>query len=415
MAAEIRFPRLGWSMEEGRFVGWLQGSGKEIAVGQPLFEMEGEKAVQEIEAVEAGRLYIPANSPKPDTVVAVGTLLGYLLAPGEMPPDEGTGSGSATAEATPEVTLSNTADTQGESESPQVSTSDTERHEIVEYRTATPRARRAAEQLGIDWEKLSGSGRGGRVRERDVLAYDAQLDTPLSEPKPVALSSSLSPRRKVIAERLRRSLSHVIPVTLTTKADVTKLVAMREQFKSAQAKWVPSYTDMVAKLLTGVLSKHPQVSVRWNEERSRLIAVGGDAVDIGIAVDTADGLLVPVVRGVGTQSLVSITQQTQELIGRARAGRLSGRDTGGAVTSLTNLGAYGIDAFTPIINFGEVTILGMGCIRREPVFSVGDRVESRQVMTLSLTFDHAVVDGAPAAAFLRDLVAAIEDGSGLIP
>lgn len=411
MAAEIRFPRLGWSMEEGRFVGWLQGSGKEIAVGQPLFEMEGEKAVQEIEAVEAGRLFIPENSPKPDTVVAVGTLLGYLLAPGEMPPNEGSGGDSSA----PEVIAASAAVMPVENEPLPIVSSDTVRSEVVEHRHATPRARRAAEGLGIDWQKVSGTGRGGRVRERDVLALEAQLDALPSEGKAVAVSSGLSPRRKVIAERLRRSLSHVIPVTLTTKADVTKLVAMREQFKSAQAKWVPSYTDMLAKLLTGVLIKHPQVSVRWNEEHSALIAVGGEGIDIGIAVDTADGLLVPVVRGVETQTLVSITQQTQELIGRARAGRLTSRDAGSAVTSLTNLGAYGIDAFTPIINFGEVTILGMGCIRREPVFTVGDRVESRQVMTLSLTFDHAVVDGAPAAAFLRDVVAAVEDGSGLIP
>jgi pyruvate dehydrogenase E2 component (dihydrolipoamide acetyltransferase) len=403
-------------MEEGRFVGWLQGSGKEIAVGQPLFEMEGEKAVQEIEAVESGRLFIPENSPKPDTVVAVGTLLGYLLAPGEMPPNEGSGGGAGA----PEATVANAAVTSVENEPPPVNSSDllssdTVLSEIVEHRHASPRARRAADGLGIDWQKVSGTGRGGRVRERDVLAYGAQLDASPSERKSVEVSSGLSPRRKVIAERLRRSLSHVIPVTLTTKADVTKLVALREQFKSAQAKWVPSYTDMLAKLLTGVLTKHPQVSVRWNEEHTAVFAVGGEGVDIGIAVDTAAGLLVPVVRGVETQTLVSITQQTQELIGRARAGRLSSRDAGGAVTSLTNLGAFGIDAFTPIINFGEVTILGMGCIRREPVFTVGDRVESRQMMTLSLTFDHAVVDGAPAAAFLRDLVAAIEDGSGLIP
>ncbi|MBX7168735.1 MAG: 2-oxo acid dehydrogenase subunit E2, partial [Pirellulales bacterium] len=262
---------------------------------------------------------------------------------------------------------------------------------------ASPRARRVAKELGIDWRSLSGSGVNGRVRERDVRAAGAT-------PRP---ASSLSPRRRAIAERLRASSRQTVPVTLTTTADCTNLVALREQFKAARAEHVPTYTDFIACLVAGVLKRHPQLAVRW-EQGDALVGVGEDAFDIGIAVDAPQGLIVPVVRDVLHKSLLRVTQESRTLVDKARAGRLASPELHGAVITLSNLGALGIDAFTPVINYPEIAILGLGAVRRVPVIGLDERIVAREKMVLSLTFDHAAIDGAPAARFLGDVAAAID-------
>lgn len=477
MAEEIRFPRLGWSMEEGRFVGWLRKSGDTIREGDPLFEMEGEKAVQEIESVGSGILFIPTTAPDPDSVLGVGAVLGYLLAPGEVPPGEAgspiasaggaktvgsnhdrspqeqllagglglpeeelpqddsdaseqgvVGTSSPGGPASPSVRRQarqlgvDIARVVGSGRSGRVTAADVARHsrsevdaailEIeseemasVQGKTASPRARRAAKALGIDWRDVQGSGRSGRVREADVVGSARGQSR-----KPTSSSSSkrFGPRRKAIADRLRASQHATVPVTLHTVADVTGLVAYREQQKVLQSSYVPAYTDLIAKLLAVVLDRHPAMAVRWNGDHTDLDEVPRDAFHIGIAVDTPDGLLVPVVRSVGSRSIEKVVEESRRLIARAREGRLTREEMSGGVMTITNLGAYWIDGFTPIINLPEIAILGLGAIRREPVFREGDRVEARDRMVLSLTFDHAAIDGAPAAAFLKELVTTIE-------
>ena len=489
MAEEIRFPRLGWSMEEGRFVGWLRKSGDTIREGEPLFEMEGEKAVQEIESVGSGILFIPTTAPEPDSVLGVGAVLGYLLAPGEVPPGEAGGpiasAGGAKTDGSnhdrspqeqllagglglPEEELpQDDSDTSeqgvaatsspggpaspsvrrqarqlgvdiarvvGSGRSGRVTAADVARHsrsevdaaileieseemasqrdastdtmDSVQGKTASPRARRAAKALGIDWRDVPGSGRSGRVREADVVgAARGQSRKPTSSS---SSSKRFGPRRKAIADRLRASQRATVPVTLHTVADVTGLVAYREQQKVLQSSYVPAYTDLIAKLLAVVLDRHPAMAVRWNGDHTDLDEVPRDAFHIGIAVDTPDGLLVPVVRSVGSRSIEGVVEESRRLIARAREGRLTREEMSGGVMTITNLGAYGIDGFTPIINLPEIAILGLGAIRREPVFREGDRVEARDRMVLSLTFDHAAIDGAPAAAFLKELVTTIE-------
>ncbi len=197
-----------------------------------------------------------------------------------------------------------------------------------------------------------------------------------------------------------------VPVTLTTAADVTNLVSLRRQMKEGGAKAVPAYTDFAASLAARVLRQHPRLAVRWNEQQDALFAVADSEFHIGIAVDATDGLLVPVVRDILRKSLVGIAEETRALAERARTGRLAAAEMQDAVLTISNLGAYGIDAFTPVINFPEVAILGLGAVRREPVVDSDDRIAVRERMVLSLTFDHAAVDGAPAAAFLADVAAA---------
>lgn len=429
MAKEIRVPRLGWSMEEGVLVRWLKQPGDGVAEGESLFELEGEKAVQEIGSLDAGTFFLPADAPAIGSTVLVGALLGYLLAPGESPPSSSAKGDSSPdglkAAASPEQPAKPDLTTGGPaarrlarklrangaeeaSGAPAVSSAPVGIEKLAgaqrgkNYASATiasPRARRVASELGVDWRTLAGSGAGGRVRESDVRAAAAE--------SPMATSAFgenlLTPRRKAIAQRLRHSRNMTVPVTLTTIADVTNLVALRAQFKSAAAGAVPAYTDLVASLVARTIRRHSRLAVRWSNDGSQLSAVSDDDIHVGIAVDTPAGLLVPVVHDILRKSLVAIAEETRELADKARSGRLTAAEMQMAVISISNLGGYGIDAFTPVINFPEITILGLGAVRRESVVGENDQIAIRERMVLSLTFDHAAVDGAPAAAFLADI------------
>ena len=444
MAEEIRFPRLGWSMEDGRFVGWLKEDGQGVREGEPLFEMEGEKAVQEIESIGSGTLYRSPKGPEPDTVVPVGFLLGYLLAPGELPPDDASGPmesqsaegpgeqtqrpGGAASPSVRRLARELGVDLQsivGTGRSGRVTKQDIAREDgsakiaatepvYAKRLRATPRARRLAERLGIDWQGLVGSGRGGRIREADVQR---------SSSAPKGAGKLFTQRRRAIADRLRYSRDRTIPVTLHTRCDATALVNYRQTIKLSGSPNVPSFTDIIAQQIAIVLAQHPSMRVRWNGDQSDLMLLEPEACHVGLAVDTPEGLLVPVIRDVFNAQLERIATESQRLIGLARSGRLTRAQMDGGVITLTNLGSYGIDAFTPIINYPEIAILGIGAIRPEPIFVEPQRVDNqrvdnqridaqridvRQVMSLSLTFDHAAVDGAPAAAFLKSLVGALE-------
>jgi len=406
---EIRFPRLGWSMEEGRFVGWIKKSGDRIKVGDVLFEMEGEKALQEIESVGNGTLYIPDSSPQPGSTVVVGELLGYLLSDGENPPVKSEAPHSAgPAEDSMHDSVSKIQMPSATDAS--VPTEMDDKGNGVEERIATPRARRLARSQNIDWRALQGSGRGGRIREADVLRkIEAAL--PVRERNINDSENCFTPRRKAIAERLRKSLSRTVPVTLTTVVDVTALVNYRQVQKKLQSQVIPSFTDLFAKYVALVLAKHPAMSLLWNDTLDRLTRVAPEDFHVGIAVDTQDGLLVPVVRNVFSMPLEEIAGHSKKLIEKARSGRLVAAEMADAVITISNLGGFGIDGFTPIVNLPQISILGLGAIRREPVVTGEGTIVVRDRMVLSLTFDHSAVDGAPAAAFLRDLVQEIDNHS----
>jgi pyruvate dehydrogenase E2 component (dihydrolipoamide acetyltransferase) len=209
------------------------------------------------------------------------------------------------------------------------------------------------------------------------------------------------------------SRQQTVPVTLTTRADAANLVNLRDQYKSVGGTaFVPSYQDIITKLVAEVLKKHLLLAGRWDENAVSLPAQ--HELHLGMAVDTGEGLLVPVLRNVGGMSLAQVAAQSKSLIERARAGSLTAADMQGGVFTITNLGAFGIDAFTPVINLPEAAILGLGAVRREPVVVDGSfdgQIVARWQMTLSLTFDHRFVDGAPAARFLQSLVSAVANPS----
>ena len=442
MAFEITIPRLGWSMEEGTFSGWLKQDGDTIQCGDPLFELEGEKAIQEIEAVDAGILRIPANGPQPGSMVKVGAVVGYLVAEGESLPVGQTPDASAIvsgnqelSEGTPSLPTETVAvdaamppaagpsvrrlaresgvaldQVEGTGRGGRILAEDIQRATSQRTRStrtpiASPRARRVAAELEIDWTQLTGTGAGGRIREQDVLAARRAPAAGRRIP--------LTSRRKVIAQRMVASRQQTVPVTLTTKADATNLVNLREQFKTTSGESpIPGYQDIITKLVAGVLRQYPLLAGRWDEDA--IVLPAENEVHIGMAVDTDDGLLVPVLHNAAQLSLIELAAKSRQLVGQARAGKLAAADMQGSVFTITNLGAFGIDAFTPIINVPETAILGLGAIRREPVALDDGGIVSRHQLTLSLTFDHRILDGAPAARFLQNIATAIANPSAAL-
>lgn len=458
MATEILIPRLGWTMEEGIFGEWLQLDGAAIAVGDLLFTVETDKATQEVESLEAGLLHIAPGGPQNGDVVPVGALLGYLLAPGEAIPATPAESSSATASPPVQAGMSDRISAQASASTP------------THQPAISPRARRVARELAVNWVELAGSGITGRIVERDIraaalasaaqslaqpetqpdiritpvarrLAEEAGLDLAAiapakaggriqredvaaaiaaRSPEPPAVETpakstetvqsegvTISRVRRLIAQRMADSAHTAAAVTLTTEADATGLVALREQLKNAlsgRSLPVPSYNDLLIKLTAVALQEHPQLNATWGETEILL----HQAVHIGLAVDTAEGLLVPVVRDVHLKGVRQIAAETQALIQKAQSRHLGPDDLQGGTFTLTNLGMYGIDAFTPLINLPQCAILGVGRILAKP-WVVDNVVVPRQIMALSLTFDHRVVDGGPAARFLNTIREYIEE------
>lgn len=474
MAIEILLPRLGWTMEEGTFVEWLKQDGDTIAPGDVLFTVESDKSLNEVEAFDAGILRIPPDSPAPGSRVPVGTVLGYILAVGEQ---------LAVAGGADEQLAVSGAPSTGNS-----APNTEHRAPLIEHRSPTtaisPRARRVAGELGVDWTCLTGSGKSGRIVERDVRAavqkaVDGGLNTadvgrktavsvtPLAQrlaqelgvdlealsvqlagrridradvekaaaqpvarktedsgqrtattPAPTAAASStaevaqrepMSPTRRVIAERMAASMHTAAPVTLTTEADATELVKLRAQLKADGAgagRAVPSFNDLLIKITAQALTEHPALNARLDGNE----IVQFSQAHVGMAVDTERGLLVVVVRDVQARSLRGITAETARLVERARSGQSAPDELRGGTFTITNLGMYDIDFFTPIINLPECAILGVGRIvpKQVVIDAEAGTVAIRQMMSLSLTFDHRLVDGAPAARFLQRVKQLVE-------
>jgi pyruvate dehydrogenase E2 component (dihydrolipoamide acetyltransferase) len=444
MAQEIIIPRLGWSMEEGTFVAWLKSEGDFVKRGDALFELEGEKATQEIEAVDEGVLRIPITGPKPGSVHKVGAVIGYLVAANDSIPGLANPLQQVYVEAINEadsivaspsvrqlarkvgVQLSQVKATgprgrilqedvhQAKSilsenaQEPVIS----DVSKMLSQQVASPRARRLASSLGIDWKLLIGSGAGGRIRECDVKAASTNLTSPITTAGK-AQRIPISKKRKLIAQRLVASRQLTVPVTLTTKADATNLVNLRNQFKSTNGTHpIPSFQDIITKLVAEVLKEHMFLAGRWDEDV--IVLPAHHELHIGMAVDTEDGLLVPVIRNVAGLNLRDVAVQSKSLVQQAREGKITAAQMQGGVFTITNLGAFGIDSFTPVINYPEAAILGLGAIRKEPVFLDDGKVVAQLQLALSLTFDHRIVDGAPAARFLQALVSAIVNPSAFL-
>jgi pyruvate dehydrogenase E2 component (dihydrolipoamide acetyltransferase) len=455
MAYEVVMPRLGWNMETGALSSWRKQDGDFVNAGDILLEVESEKAVQEVEALESGILHIPPGSPSPGQVVPVGTPLAYLLQEGEELPVK--------INAPPGQALNESRQTHSSAPTKPVPTISGRKAKAI-----SPRAARVAAELGIDWSNLKGSGRTGRIVERDVrewdalqhntspssiearfspvarrLAQDMGLDLDIlaaqmpgkriertdvetairaalkAAPHPGKPSSEkvgvkafartvqpISPIRQITADRLASSAHTAAGVTLTTEADATELVRLRRQLKDDEAPHIPTYTDMIICLTAHALVEHPALNAHFDGET--IIQPG--VVNMGLAVDTERGLLVPVLLSAHSKSLRQIAQESEVLIGKARSGRIQSGEMQEGTFTITNLGMYEIDAFTPIINLPECAVLGVGRIIPKQVVVEADteQVAIRHMLSLSLTFDHRLVDGAPAARFLQRVKQLVE-------
>jgi len=407
-------------MEEAVFVEWLREDGDEVRAGEPIFSVETDKAVQEIESLDAGILRLASNGPKKGDTVKVGDVLGYLAQEGEPQTDTpGWPPAPAGRPARPlalQKVGERQADSPGGPPAPAARPARPLALQKAGERQAppvTPRAAKRALLEGVDLRAVQGTGRGGRIREADVLAaLKGKPGTPAVSPAAVAPSLPPIPGRDVpvttlrrtIAERMHRSKTLTAPVTLTTRVDAGALVRLREGMKKkAKDKNVPAYGDIIMREVAQVLVEHPALNARWEEGHIRF----PDAVNIGFAVDTEAGLVVPVVRDAPKRSLQELADFTRDLAERAKTRRLSAEEMSGGTFTITNLGTAGIDAFTPIVNWPECAVLGAGRITQEPVVK-GKKVVVGDRLWLSLTFDHRIVDGAPAARFLDAVKGRIE-------
>ncbi|MBV9545719.1 MAG: 2-oxo acid dehydrogenase subunit E2 [Chloroflexi bacterium] len=356
MPTEVAMPRLGWDMQVGSIAEWLKREGDQVEAGDAICMIAGDKATTELEAPESGTLHISPEAPEPGVEVPVGTLLAYLLGPGEDVPQAAPGENAPVAA----------------------------RQRIV----ATPRARRAAAQLGLDWRTLNGTGRGGRILERDVQA---------AQPQPQPASTSV---RRLTADRMARSASIVAPVTLVTEADATELTRLR-----SLATEPPSITALLVKITAIALLEHPLM----NSELTDAGVVQHTEVNVAIAIDSEHGLVAPVIRDAATSTVETIEREAERLIDAARSNTLRGDDLQRATFTISNVGMYEIDAFTPIVNLPNCAILGVGRIVPRPVVvDETEKIAVRRMVTLNLTFDHRVVDGAPAARFLQRIKHLVE-------
>lgn len=396
MAVDIQMPLLGDVMQEGTLVEWLRPDGARVAKGEPIYRLETDKVSLEVEAPATGILQ---QVVAPGTVVPVNGLLGRILAEDETPPPVPAGAEGA-ARAAGAVAAGPPAPPPAAPE---------------EIR-ASPAARRLARELGVDLAAVAATARGGRIREADVQAFAARAAAPRpagdgAAPAAARQVRPLAGRRRVIAERMHRSLQQMAQLTISQQVDVTECVRLREQLLQLWAAdgLRPTYTDFVLRAAALALREHPDLNATLEDDGLVL----HDAIDIGLAVDAPEGLIVPVLRGVDRLSLREVARASADLAERARANRLAPDDVQGGTFTVTTLGALGIDFFTPIVNPPQVAILGIGRVFPQLALEAG-RVVERHALYLNLSFDHRALDGAPAARFLNRVKALLELPIGLL-
>lgn len=437
MATRLIMPKLGMAMKEGVLSKWLKEDGAAVAAGDVIAIIVTKKITYELPAPAAGILH---RKVRAQATCSVGAVIGYVTAPGESMPEM---EGGAVVPAELEVAAMPAAEAgagihkhNGEGEKqpapappveggfvvatpaarrlareagidlsfitgigPNNRVTEEDVRAYLEGRSRiliTPAARRLAEGHGLDITRIAGSGAGGRITEEDVQRL---ITPPLPEApaeKPAAAKTiPFVGMRQMIADNMLGSLHGMAQVSVSTEVDVTELVELREQLKQ---KFEVTYTDLIVKAAAQALRQHPRLNATLEGDAIRLL----DEINIGVGVALEEGLIVPVIRDADRLDLREISAAVRDLAAKARSNTLSLEEVTGGTFTITNLGAYGVDVFTPIINPPEAAILGVGRIVEKLAIYRGEAAR-RSMMVLSLTFDHRVVDGAPAAAFLQTL------------
>jgi pyruvate dehydrogenase E2 component (dihydrolipoamide acetyltransferase) len=403
---EVPMPKLSMTMEEGELITWVKQEGDQVRAGEVICEVNSDKVEMEVESPADGTLVryaaaegdiVPVGAPIATLATEAEDLLGGLF----EPPAEDGGDGAAPAVETPAA--------QAEAAGP---------------KPVVPAARRKAAELGVDLAAVSGTGPDGLVRVGDVEAAAAapagavdgrEQPAPPSVPAaPAAVSDAdveevpLSPMRRVVARRLVESMQSTPHFYLTVTVDAERLLGFRadlnRQLQERGEDLKVSVNDLIVKACAALLRVNPDLNVSFGGDRLLV----HKRVHMGIAVAVDGGLVVPVVRDADQKTLTQVAREARELVGRARSGRLAGDEMGGGTFTVSNLGMFGIDQFTAVINPPEAAILAVGAALAEPVVTADGAVEVHRRMRLTLSIDHRALDGATGAGFLQQLKTALE-------
>jgi pyruvate dehydrogenase E2 component (dihydrolipoamide acetyltransferase) len=409
MAVEIVMPRMGLTMEEGTVIAWLKQENQPVAAGEPLLEIETDKSTVEIESPSSGILR--QIIAKPGETVPVGAVIGYLAASGEV----GKVKASPAARRIARQLGISLAHVAGSGPGGRIvawnvadlSEQQTEKPVVK----ASPLAQKVAADLSVDLERVQPTGQGGRVTRADVERV-ASATAPQREAQEEG--SSLVPfektpptrQQRIMAERMSGSFRNAPHFYLHVEVNASKLTALRLSLLEKTEKrfgFRLTYTDILVKYSAMTLLRHPHVMRQWTEDG----LLQPNNADVGIAIDTSDGLIVPVIRGAASSGLAEIARQRLELSERAQAGKLLPQELELGVFTITNLGMFGIDSFDAILNPPQAAILAVGRIKERAVVVDGQIIPA-PMMNLSLSVDHRILDGASAARFLGDLVELLE-------
>ncbi len=407
MAEVIRMPRMSDTMEEGVIVGWLKNEGDDIEPGDILAEVETDKATMELESYWEGKLLHIAIKEGPVPVDAVVAVVGeegedykaLLESEGQVSSDKKEDSGEDSTAEKEKPEQSAEKEEKKESEKPAAPTpSDDDRTK------ASPLARKMASDKGIDLSLISGSGDGGRIIKRDVeKAIESGVKTPAPS-SAISIQSGedqtirLSQMRKIIGKRLSESKYTSPHFYLTVEVDMDNAIAARKSLNAGDEDVRISFNDIVIKAVAMALRKHPYVNASIDDEK---ITLHGD-INIGVAVAVDEGLMVPVIHHADYKSLSQIKAEIGDLARRARDRKLKPEEMQGNTFTISNLGMFGIDEFTAIINPPDACILAVGTINTKPVVKNGQIVVGN-TMKITMSCDHRVVDGAVGAQFMQTL------------
>ena len=399
--AEITMPKMSDTMLEGKVIRWLKHEGDQVAEGEPIAEIETDKANVEMEAFEAG--VMKQILVKEGETVPVGQPIAVLetLEAEEMPPV----TAPPPSEAAPAI------------EEKPLAPPEAERVK------ASPLARRMAEEKGIDLSRIQGTGPDGRIVESDVENYLKQMQAAAapppvieapSPPKPPAIEvpteeRELSRMRKTIAERMARSKQTIPHFYVTSEVEMDWASRMRDELNMDESQTRVSFTDIVIKACALALAGFPEVNASYSEDKLLM----HEEINIGLAVALEDGLIAPVVHNADRKSLRRIASETKELAQRARENNLRATDYTGGTFTVSNLGMFDVESFAAIINPPESACLAVGTIREVPVVVDGQVAVSKR-MKATISADHRVLDGAVAAKFLQEVKRRLESPIGLL-
>lgn len=376
---EIKMPRFGLTMESGFIEKWFKKEKDKVKEGEPLLEVSSEKITNEVASPSSGVLLKIIGKEKEE--IKVGTVIAIIGEEGEK-----------VEEIKEKVEPERITEAAEPKETPSAKAAPPERGGRIK---ASPLAKKFAREKNLNLSQIKGTGPDGRIEKKDVLVYLSSVSGKNVEFK----IERLSGLRRTIAERLSKSFHTAITLTNTTEVDFT-------EFKKLMKEKNVSITSGLVFVLSEVLKKLNKFNAHFDSNKEELIIFNN--INIGIAVDTEKGLMVPVIRNTNKLSLKTINDQIKKLAGEARKGTISEENIKGSTFTLTNLGMMRTEIFTPVINPPEVAILGIGRIIKRPVVVDEDKISVRELAYLSLSYDHRIIDGADAAKFLEKLAKLIE-------